>query len=104
MAVVKDEAYGHGAFDIARIAIEEGAWGFGLSTLEEAMTLREAKASPPRCCCSANVRKPNCRMVCGAHDLTVCVNEPHTVRKLARASTASFAETSSSSSSKSTPA
>ena len=30
MAVVKDEAYGHGALDVARIALEEGAWGFGL--------------------------------------------------------------------------
>ena len=29
MAVVKDEAYGHGALDVARIALEEGAWGFG---------------------------------------------------------------------------
>ena len=37
MAVVKDEAYGHGALDAARIALEEGAWGLGLSTLEEAM-------------------------------------------------------------------
>src|ERR1035438_8588352 len=42
LAVVKDEAYGHGALDVARIAIEEGAWGFGLSTLEEAVALRDA--------------------------------------------------------------
>ena len=27
LAVVKDEAYGHGALDVARIALEEGAWG-----------------------------------------------------------------------------
>jgi len=47
LAVVKDEAYGHGALDIARIAIEEGAWGFGLSTLEEAMTLRDAGITAP---------------------------------------------------------
>ena len=40
MAVVKDEAYGHGALDVARVAVEEGAWGFGLSTLEEATHLR----------------------------------------------------------------
>jgi len=33
LAVVKDEAYGHGARDVARLALEEGAWGFGLSTL-----------------------------------------------------------------------
>src|SRR5579884_3185651 len=47
LAVVKDEAYGHGALDVARIALEEGAWGFGLSTLEEAMSLRDAGIKAP---------------------------------------------------------
>ena len=47
LAVVKDEAYGHGALDVARIALEEGAWGFGLSTLEEAMALRDAGITAP---------------------------------------------------------
>jgi len=28
LAVVKDEGYGHGALDVARIALDEGAWGF----------------------------------------------------------------------------
>ena len=46
LAVVKDEAYGHGAADVARIALEEGAWGFGLSTLEAA--LPEARKSLSR--------------------------------------------------------
>ena len=58
MAVVKDEAYGHGALDVARVAIEEGAWGFGLSTLEEAMTLREAGITAPLLLLG-NGRKPN---------------------------------------------
>ena len=58
LAVVKDEAYGHGALDVARIALEEGAWGFGLSTLEEAMVLRDAGIKR-RCCCSANGRRPS---------------------------------------------
>jgi len=47
MAVVKDDAYGHGAVEVARIAVEEGVWGFGLSTLEEALTLREAGITAP---------------------------------------------------------
>ena len=47
LAVVKDEAYGHGALDVARIALEEGAWGFGLSTLEEAMHLRDGGITAP---------------------------------------------------------
>ena len=58
LAVVKDEAYGHGALDVARIALEEGAWGFGLSTLEEAMALRDVDIKAPLFC-SANGRKPN---------------------------------------------
>jgi len=82
LAVVKDEAYGHGALDIARIAIEEGAWGFGLSTLEEAMTLRDAGITTPLLLLGE--RQEAELEWCVAHDLTVCVNEPTTVRKLAR--------------------
>jgi len=82
LAVVKDEAYGHGALDIAHIAIEEGAWGFGLSTLEEAMTLREAGIRAPLLLLGE--RQEAELEWCVAHDLTVCVNEPHSVRQLAR--------------------
>ena len=81
LAVVKDEAYGHGALDVARIAIEEGAWGFGLSTLEEAMALRDAGIKAPLLLLGE--RQEAELEWCVAHDLTVCVNEPHTVRKLA---------------------
>jgi alanine racemase len=82
MAVVKDEAYGHGALDIARVAVEEGAWGFGLSTLEEAMTLRDAGITAPLLLLGE--RQEAELEWCVAHDLTVCVNEPHAVRKLAK--------------------
>jgi len=82
MAVVKDEAYGHGALEVARIAVEEGAWGFGLSTLEEAMTLRDAGITAPLLLLGE--RREAELPWCVAHDLTVCVNEPHTVRALAK--------------------
>ncbi len=82
MAVVKDEAYGHGALDVARVAVEEGAWGFGLSTLEEAMHLREGGITAPLLLLGE--RQEAELEWCVAHDLTVCVNEPHTVRKLAK--------------------
>jgi alanine racemase len=82
MAVVKDEAYGHGALDVARVAVEEGAWGFGLSTLEEAMTLRDAGITAPLLLLGE--RQEAELEWCVAHDLTVCVNEPHTVRALAK--------------------
>ena len=82
LAVVKDEAYGHGALDVARIAIEEGAWGFGLSTLEEAMTLRDAGITAPLLLLGE--RQEAELPWCVAHNLTVCVNEPCAVRALAK--------------------
>ncbi|MEI8290671.1 MAG: alanine racemase [Verrucomicrobiota bacterium] len=85
MAVVKDEAYGHGALDVARVAAEEGAWGFGLSTLEEAMHLREIGIDAPMLLLGE--RQEAELEWCVAHDLTVCVNEPHAVRKLAKLAT-----------------
>lgn len=82
LAVVKDEAYGHGALDVARIAVEEGAWGLGLSTLEEAMALREGGITAPLLLLGE--RQEAELEWCVAHDLTVCVNEPHNVRRLAK--------------------
>ncbi|HEX3988107.1 MAG TPA: alanine racemase, partial [Verrucomicrobiae bacterium] len=81
MAVVKDEAYGHGALDVARIAVEEGAWGFGLSIFEEAIRLREGGITAPLLLLGE--RQDAELEWCVAHDLTVCVNMPHVVRKLA---------------------
>src|SRR5215469_17713407 len=82
LAVVKDEAYGHGALDVARIALEEGAWGFGLSTLEEAMHLRDAGITAPLLLLGE--RQEAELEWCVAHNLTVCVNEPHNVQALAK--------------------
>ncbi|MFO1477258.1 MAG: alanine racemase [Verrucomicrobiota bacterium] len=86
LAVVKDEAYGHGARDVARIALEEGAWGFGLSTLEEAVSLREHGISAPLLLLGE--RQEAELPWCVRYDLTVCVNEFNTVRGLARAAAA----------------
>jgi alanine racemase len=82
MAIAKDEAYGHGALDVARIALEEGAASLGVSTLEEAMALRDAGITAP--VLLLGERQEAELPWCVAHDLTVCVNEPNTVRKLAR--------------------
>ena len=86
MAVVKDEAYGHGAIDAVHVALEEGATSFGLSTLEEAMALREAGVSAPLLLLGE--RQEAELPWCVEHDLTVCVNEPHTVRQLGRVAAA----------------
>jgi len=82
MAICKDEAYGHGALDIARIALEEGASCLGLSNLEEALALREAGIKAPLLLLGE--RQETELPWCVAHDLTVCVNEPNTVRQLAK--------------------
>src|SRR5271154_941236 len=82
MAVVKDEAYGHGALEVARVAVGEGAWGFGLSTLEEAMHLRDGGITAPLLVLGE--RQEAELEWCVGHDLTVCVNEPHNVRALAK--------------------
>ncbi|MGC7095889.1 alanine racemase [Amycolatopsis lurida] len=42
MAVVKADAYGHGAVPVARAALEAGATWLGACSLAEALTLREA--------------------------------------------------------------
>jgi alanine racemase len=47
MAIVKANAYGHGAPEVAREAQKAGAASLGVLTLEEAARLREAKVSLP---------------------------------------------------------
>jgi len=42
MAVVKADAYGHGAVSVARACIEAGAERLGVATIEEAIELRES--------------------------------------------------------------
>jgi len=83
LAVVKDDAYGHGALEVARLALEAGAWGLGVGTLEEAMALREAGLAAPILLFG---ERPEAELEwCVAHDLTVCVNGAHSLDALARA-------------------
>jgi alanine racemase len=42
MAVVKADAYGHGAVEVARLALKKGADRLGVLTVEEALALRRA--------------------------------------------------------------
>ncbi len=82
LAVVKDEAYGHGALDVARVAVEEGAWGLGLSTLEEAMALRDGGITAPLLLLGE--RQESELEWCVDHHLTVCLNHAETALALAR--------------------
>jgi alanine racemase len=47
MAVVKADAYGHGATMVTRIALEAGASGLCVATLQEGIQLREAGIEAP---------------------------------------------------------
>src|SRR5947207_4245136 len=82
LAVLKDEAYGHGALDVVRIALEEGASFLGLSTLEEAMALRSAGVTAPMLLLGE--RQEAELPWCVDNNLTVCGTEATTVLQLAR--------------------
>ncbi len=47
LAVVKADAYGHGAVEVARVAVASGAWGLGVATVEEGVELRRAGLASP---------------------------------------------------------
>ncbi len=47
LAVIKDNAYGHGAVEVARMAEKANVRMFGVATVEEAMLLRQANIQTP---------------------------------------------------------
>ena len=47
LAVVKANAYGHGAVPVARLALEEGASWLGVACVDEGIALRNAGISAP---------------------------------------------------------
>lgn len=80
LSVVKDGGYGHGAFEVAQAALSSGASFLALSTLEEAMALRD-RGVQARLLLLGD-RQQDELPWCIAHDLTCCVSDPHTVRRL----------------------
>jgi alanine racemase len=82
LSVIKDQAYGHGALPVARTALASGATFLGLSTLEEAITLRD-QGIRARMLLLGD-REETELPWCIAHDLTCCVSEPLNVTRLAR--------------------
>jgi len=82
LSVVKDEAYGHGAFQVAKTALECGANFLGLSTLQEAIALRE-RGIQSRMLLMGD-RDETELPWCIRHELTCCISEPHAARALGR--------------------
>ena len=49
LAVVKADGYGHGAVPVARAALQAGAAGIGVATVEEAAGTARRRDRPARC-------------------------------------------------------
>ncbi len=80
-AVLKDDAYGHGAIHCARIAAESGVRFLVLVTITEALELRRANISTP--ILLLGQRQPQDLPYCVEHRLTCCVHEIGIVKQLA---------------------
>ena len=80
LSVVKDEAYGHGLLQAARMASENGVDCLAVSTVEEGVKLREGGVREQ--VLLLGDRQEDELSWCVAHDLTCCVSEPVVVGQL----------------------
>jgi alanine racemase len=87
MAVVKADAYGHGACEVARAAVEAGAASLGVATTEEGQELRHAGVRAP--ILLLGYTSPEDAETAVAHDLSVTVFQ----REMARALSAAASRT-----------
>ncbi len=83
MAVVKADAYGHGAIEVARAAIEAGAWGLGVATTDEGVQLRRAGITAPILLLGTTPPEEASRVV--DHDLAAAVFQIAVARALSEA-------------------
>jgi len=80
LSVVKDDGYGHGALQVAQVALECGAAFLGTATLDEAIALRDKEIRAPLLLLGD--REESELPWCITHNLTCCVSHAATVRKL----------------------
>ena len=86
MAVVKADAYGHGAVPAARAFLDAGAQALGVSSVAEAVELRRADLTGPLLVLGGAF--PGEEETVVAHDLAVAVWDPDQTRALAGAARA----------------
>lgn len=86
MAVVKGDAYGHGAVPVAKVALAAGATWLGVAIPEEAVPLREAGIAS-RILVLGPIAPDQADLV-AAHDLDQCVSDLGQVEALDRAARA----------------
>lgn len=80
LAVVKDNAYGHGLLTVAQAAVSAGASFLGISTVEEGVQLRQAGINAPLLVLGE--RHPDELPFCLQHQLRVSVGALSTARLL----------------------
>ena len=73
LAVVKADAYGHGAVHVARVAVEAGAWWLGVATVDEGIELRRAGIAAA--VLVLGTIRPEEAEAAVAHDLRLTVSE-----------------------------
>lgn len=83
MAVVKADAYGHGAAEVARAAVDAGAWGVGVATADEGVLLRKAGLTAPVLLLGPT--PPGEAATAVEHDLAVTVFQAEVARALSEA-------------------
>ena len=86
LVVVKANAYGHGAVMTARAAVEAGAWGLGVASLEEGEELRRAGVTAPVLVMSSSSPAQAARLV--QNELRVTIGTTQLGEALSRAATA----------------
>jgi len=82
LLVVKADAYGHGAVEIARAALEAGVSMLGVATLHEGIELRSAGQSAPIVILSPSLRSEVDEII--EHRLTPCVGSLEFAELLSR--------------------
>ncbi|MGA1869670.1 MAG: alanine racemase [bacterium] len=78
LAVVKDQAYGHGAVEVARVALEAGAVYLATATLDSALELRQNGITAPILLFGECL--PQHMKICIEEHITCCVNDTHNAR------------------------
>src|SRR3989441_9325914 len=86
LLVVKADAYGHGAIEISRAAIEAGVSRLGVATLREGIELRAAGLTAPIVILSPSLRSEVDEII--EHRLTPCVSSLEFAELLSRRSVA----------------
>ena len=82
-AVLKDDAYGHGAVEGSKIALEAGAAFIAVVTVDEGIELRKGGIKAP--ILLMGQRLPCELDECLAHDLTVCLHDLMVAESVAKA-------------------